>query len=210
MTNNIYPFSAITAQQQAKTALLLNCIMPSIGGVLLSGQKGTAKSTMVRSLAQLLPNTQVVELPLSVTDDMLLGSIDVQKAVTLGIIDFQPGILARANGNILYIDEINLLSDSALNLILDAASSGVCRIEREGISYQFPSQFILVGSMNPEEGALRPQILDRFGFFVELKASENLRERVEIVKRRLQLEADTTTFIQQWQAEDRKLAQKIA
>lgn len=117
MTNNIYPFSAITAQQQAKTALLLNCIMPSIGGVLLSGQKGTAKSTMVRSLAQLLPNTQVVELPLSVTDDMLLGSIDVQKAVTLGIIDFQPGILARANGHILYIDEINLLSDSALNLL---------------------------------------------------------------------------------------------
>lgn len=206
----IFPFTAISTQQQAKTALLLNCIQPSIGGVLLSGEKGTAKSTMVRSLAQLLPEKQVITLPLSITDDMLLGSIDMEKAVQQGSVEYQSGLLAKADGHILYIDEINLLSESVLNLILDAAASGICRIEREGISHSFPSRFILVASMNPEEGALRPQILDRFGFFVELKASVNERERVEIMKNRLQFEGKASAFYAKYMAEETALRQKIA
>jgi len=207
--NHKYPFTAISGQQQAKIALLLNCIHPTIGGVLLSGEKGTAKSTMVRAIAQLLPEQQVLTLPLAVTEDMLLGNIDVEATVKTGILQHQPGLLARANGQILYIDEINLLSESVLNLILDVAASGVFHIEREGISGTCKSQFILLASMNPEEGALRPQILDRFGFFVELKASNNERERVEIMKNRLLFEENSAAFYARYLSDEKALSLKI-
>jgi len=192
-----FPFSAIVGQEILKKALLLNCINPAIGGVLICGEKGTAKSTIVRSLSALFPHLNVVTLPLNATEDMVLGGLDIEKALQEGITECQPGVLAKAHGNILYIDEVNLLSESLLNTILDASASGVCRIEREGISYTFPCKFILIGSMNPEEGGLRPQILDRFGFFVDIKGEMNPRSRKEIIKKRLLFEQDPKAFCQQ-------------
>lgn len=206
---SVYPFTAICGQEQAKTALLLNGIFPQIGGVLLSGEKGTAKSTMVRSLPGILTGSKLITVPLSVTEDMLVGSINVERALATGTVEYRAGLLASADGNILYVDEINLLSESAVNLLLDVASSGYCTVAREGITHTFASRFILVGSMNPEEGPIRPQILDRFGFFVELKASANIRERMDIMKRRLAYENNPQHFSQIWDAETGVLAQKI-
>lgn len=197
-----FPFSAIVGQEMVKKALLLHCINPAIGGVLISGEKGTAKSTIVRSLPALFPELKVVTLPLNATEDMVLGGIDLEKALQQGISEYQPGVLAKAHANILYIDEVNLLSQSLLNTILDAAASGICHIEREGISHTFSSRFILVGSMNPEEGGLCPQILDRFGFFVEIKGEMNFRSRKDIVKKRLEFEKDPHSFCMQHAGED--------
>lgn len=205
-TQNIrYPFSAIVGQEQVKKALLLNCICPNIGGVLLSGEKGTAKSTVVRSLSALLPEMQVVTLPLNATEDMILGGIDMERALQQGEMAFQPGILAKAHGQILYIDEVNLLSEALINTILDAAASGRCTIQREGISHTYPSRFILVGSMNPEEGSLKPQILDRFGFYAEVKGEANVRVRMEIVTNRLAYERDPWSFAVQFRNQEEAL-----
>lgn len=209
MTEYLYPFTAIVGQEEVKKALLLNLICPQIGGVLLSGQKGTAKSTIVRSLAALLPDKEVVTLPLNATEDRILGTIDLEKALTIGERHFEEGILAKAHNQILYIDEINLLSESLANTILDVAVSGINRVEREGISYEHPCRFILVGTMNPEEGGLKPQLLDRFGFFVDVNASDNLRERVEIITQRLAFEAKPKLFCNQYREKNEELLNKI-
>jgi len=206
---NLYPFTAIVGQEEVKRALFLNLICPQIGGVLLSGQKGTAKSTIVRALAALLPDKEVVTLPLNATEDRILGSIDLEKALKYGEQHFEAGILAKAHNQILYIDEVNLLSESLVNTILDVAASGVNRVEREGISYEHPCRFILVGTMNPEEGGLKPQLLDRFGFFVDVNASINVRERIEIMTKRLAYEADSESFCRKYADKEQELLSQI-
>ena len=204
-----FPFTAILGQDSMKNALLWNVVNPRIGGALFSGQKGTAKSTLVRALAQTLGEGGVVDLPLNVTEDRLVGAIDIQKAIQTGQRSFEPGILYKAHGKMLYIDEVNLLSDHIVNSLLEAAASGVNRVEREGISYSHPSEFILVGSMNPEEGKLRPQFLDRFGLYVEVEGCTQITQRMEIARRRLEYERDPDTFCAQWQEEEDALRRRI-
>lgn len=205
MESTLYPFDAIVGQEKVKKALLLSIISPSIGGVLLSGQKGTAKSTIVRSLEGLFPDLKVVTLPLNATEDRVMGSINIERALKNGERVFEPGILAKAHGNILYIDEVNLLSESLVNGILDVAAYGVNILEREGISYRHPCEFVLVGTMNPEEGPLKPQILDRFGFFVEVTGSSKKRERIEIINRRIAFEKNATFFCNSYKEQQKKL-----
>ncbi|MCK4258632.1 MAG: magnesium chelatase subunit D family protein [Halanaerobiales bacterium] len=209
MENVIFPFSAIVGQEEVKKALILNLISPKIGGVLLCGEKGTAKSTIVRSLTQLYFGLKVVTLPLNATEDRVVGTLHIEKALKEGKKVFEPGILAEAHKNILYIDEVNLLSSSIMNTILDVASSGINRVEREGLSSSHPASFILVGSMNPEEGEIKPQLLDRFGFFVEVKGSEKVSARMEIVKKRLDFEEDPALFSERYRNEEEKLYQNI-
>ncbi|MEM4509183.1 MAG: ATP-binding protein, partial [Archaeoglobaceae archaeon] len=242
-----FPFSAIVGQDKAKLALICNAIDPTIGGVLLSGDKGTGTSTMVRAFSQVLPEIEVVEgcafncnpyniaemcdacreraergelsvarrkmrvidLPLSVTLDRLVGTIEISKALKEGIRALQPGILAEANRNILYIDEVNLLEDYIADVLLDSAAMGWNFVEREGISLKHPSKFILVGSMNPEEGELRPQLLDRFGMFVAIEASQNAEERIEIVKRVTEFQKDPQGFYEKYRKQDEKLRASI-
>ncbi|MDP9325150.1 MAG: AAA family ATPase, partial [Candidatus Dormibacteraeota bacterium] len=216
-----YPFTAIVGQDQMKLALLLNAINPRVGGVLIRGERGTAKSTAVRALADLLPERpvvvgchfscdprnlgdlcvdcrarvaageelrsevtrmQVVELPVGASEDRVVGSIDIEAAIREGSRRFEPGILAAANRNILYVDEVNLLDDHLVDVLLDAAAMGVNTVEREGVSFTHPARFILVGTMNPEEGDLRPQLLDRFGLCVDVRGSADVAERVRIME----------------------------
>ncbi len=244
-----YPFSALVDQELMKRALLLNVIDPTLGGVLIKGERGTAKSTGVRALAGLLPTIRVVEncplqcdpdqpgalcpfcldriergeklrsrerrvrlvnLPIGATEDRLLGTIDIEKALKTGRKSFEPGLLAEAHRGILYVDEVNLLNDQIVDLFLDAAASGVNAVEREGISFSHPSRFILVGTMNPEEGDLRPQLLDRFGLSVTIEAIRALPRRVEIIKRRLSFERDPEGFRESWKAADEELAGRVA
>lgn len=154
-----YPFTAIVGQENMKKALILNVINPLLGGVLIRGEKGTAKSTAVRSLASLLPEkVEVVDLPVSATEDRVVGTLDIEHAIKKGEKKFEPGILAKAHGNILYVDEVNLLDDHVVDVLLDAAAMGINTIEREGVSYSHPAKFVLVGTMNPEEGDLRPHL----------------------------------------------------
>jgi magnesium chelatase subunit D len=241
----VYPFSAIVGQEKLKKALILNAINPSIGGVLIRGEKGTAKSTAVRSLAALLPEIRViagcpfscdpdnpsewcerckslnpplpvisrripvVTLPLNATEDRVVGSIDFEKAIRSGERHFHPGVLARAHRGILYIDEVNLLDDYIADLILDAAASGVNRVEREGISFSHPARFILVGTMNPEEGDIRPQLLDRFGLCVEVSGEEDLERRVELMVRREEFDNDPEGFSKRFESDNQSIAWSI-
>ncbi|RLE56671.1 MAG: magnesium chelatase [Thermoprotei archaeon] len=244
-----FPFSAIVGLEKAKLALLAVAVDPTIGGVLLCGDKGTGKTTLVRSLAQILPEVpvvkgcpfncnplnpyemceehyqawlrgekleieykpmRVIDLPLNVTVDRLVGTIDVERALREGKVVFKPGILAEANRNILYIDEVNLLDDYIADLLLDAAATGWNIVEREGISFRHPARFVLVGSMNPEEGELRPQILDRFGLFVDVSASMNPEERAEIVRRVEEFHRDPLSFIKKFESEERKIRETVA
>ncbi|MCL5039610.1 MAG: VWA domain-containing protein [Firmicutes bacterium] len=199
-----------------KRALLLNAICPKIGGVLIRGEKGTAKSTAVRSLAALLPaldgsqrTMPLVTLPLSATEDQVIGSLDFESAIKTGKPRFRPGLIFRAHRGILYLDEVNLLDDHLVDVILDAVASGVNIVEREGFSFQHPAQIILVGTMNPEEGELRPQLLDRFGLVVEVQSLPTLEERMELLRRREAFEADPLGFQARWQRETEILRQKI-
>lgn len=187
----------------------MNAINPSIGGVLISGEKGTAKSTLVRGLAAVLRDAEVVELPLNVTEDRLIGTIDIEKAIKEGEKSFEPGILKKADGNILYVDEVNLLSEYIVNCLLEVSASHVNHVERESISCSHRAEFVLVGTMNPEEGALRPQFLDRFGLYVEVKGSRQPGERREIIKRRLEYEKNPEEYIKKWKDETEKLSDKI-
>jgi magnesium chelatase subunit D len=243
-----YPFAALVGQERLKQALILNAINPLIGGVLIRGEKGTAKSTAARGLAELLPPIAmvagcpfhchpelpelmcdacrkrleegevlprrdrpmpVVDLPLGTTEDRLLGTIDLEKAIKSGEKHFEPGLLAAANRGILYVDEVNLLDDHLVDVLLDAAAMGVNVVEREGISFTHPARFILVGTMNPEEGELRPQLLDRFGLCVEVTGLHNLDARMAVVERRLAFEADPDGFAARWQGEQERIRQAI-
>lgn len=238
---HIYPFSAIVGQETLKLALLLNAVDARVGGVLVRGEKGTAKSTAVRALAAVLPDIDVVEgcrfscdpaepgswcqecrarrddgplpkiarrpavvdLPVSATEDRLVGTIDIEHALKEGQRKFEPGLLADANRSILYIDEVNLLDDHLVDTLLDAAAMGVNTVQREGVSFVHPASFILVGTMNPEEGDVRPQLLDRFGLCVEVRGVRDPQDRVEILKRRRGFEEDATEFLRSWvDAED--------
>lgn len=213
MENVQYPFSAIVGQEPMKTALLLNAVDPSINGVLIRGQKGTGKSTAARSLARLLPaspeSVPFVELPLNATEDRLVGSLQIEAALKSGEQHFEPGLLAAAHNGILYVDEVNLLDDHLVDLLLDAAASGKNIVEREGISHVHDARFMLIGTMNPEEGDLRPQFLDRFGLSVTIKGLDDLGARQEIVRRRLAFEEDETGFVDRWASEEQSLAEQI-
>lgn len=244
----VYPFSALVGQERLKRALILNAINPRIGGVLIRGEKGTAKSTAVRALARLLPQiavvadcpyscppdqpgamcascraryeagealpvierpTRLVELPVAASEDRVVGSLDLEHALTEGQRRFEPGLLALANRGMLYVDEVNLLDDHLVDVLLDAAAMGVNTVEREGISVSHPARFILVGTMNPEEGELRPQLLDRFGLVVEITGLTDIAGRVAVVERRMAYEADAERFVALWQHEEQHLAQRI-
>ena len=240
-----FPFSAIVAQEPMKRALLLNAVNPRIGGVLVRGNKGTAKSTAVRALAGVLPSlvvvggcpfscspgeelgtcigcsepeapaetvqrtVRIVELPVGASEERVVGSLDIERALSAGEQAFEPGILAAAHRGILYVDEVNLLSDHLVDVLLDAAAMGRNYVERDGLSVSHPASFILVGTMNPEEGELRPQLLDRFGLMVEAESEFSTEDRIEVVKRRIAFESDPAAFIDAWRTQDEQLRTRI-
>ncbi|RAW46300.1 magnesium chelatase [Halorubrum sp. 48-1-W] len=243
-----FPFSAIVDQTEMKRALVLNAVNRDVGGVLIRGERGTAKSTAVRALAEVLPDIEavadcpygcpptdpdrmcdecrrrhgtgedlptetrpmrVVDLPLNASEDRVVGSIDLERAVQAGEREFEPGILAEANRNILYVDEVNLLDDHIVDVLLDAAAMGENIVEREGVSFRHPSEFILVGTMNPEEGDLRPQLLDRFGLVVDVEGVNEVDDRVEISRRRADFEADPEAFRAEYAEEQATLRDDI-
>ena len=212
----LYPFTAIVGQDEMKLALLLNAINPSVGGVLIEGEKGTAKSTAVRALANLLPPMEtgatamtVVELPINATEDRVVGSINLEKALQDGVKAFEPGILHAAHQNILYVDEVNLLDDHIVDILLDVAAMGVNTVEREGVSHSHPSRFILVGTMNPEEGDLRPQLLDRFGLSVMVYGEHDPAQRMEVIKRRLAFCDNPEGFIASYAESEHDLRERL-
>lgn len=203
-----YPFSAVVGQEEAKKALLYVSINPRIGGALLVGEKGTAKSTLVRSLNQITGQV-VVNVPLNITEDRLVGTIDFQEVVKRGVKSFDPGLLFKADGQILYIDEVNLLSKQMINILTQVTSLCMNYVEREGLSFSHPVNTSMVASMNPEEGPLKAQFLDKFGLYVELKGEKCLKNREEIIKRRLEFEKDPREFYKKWYKENQKIATKI-
>jgi len=244
----IYPFTAIVGQERMLRALILNAVDARIGGVLIRGERGTAKSTAARALAELLPPVKVVEgcrfgcnpdspitwctecrerakessplpvstkqtpfinLPVSATEDRVVGTLDIEKAIQKGERHFEPGVLAAANRGLLYIDEVNLLDDHVVDVLLDSAAMGMNIVEREGISFTHPARFILVGTMNPEEGDLRPQLLDRFALSVEIRGILEPRPRVQIMERNLAFEADPAAFRLKWLPKEQALSAKI-
>lgn len=224
-----FPFSAIVGQDEMKLALLIAAVDPRIGGVMVFGDRGTGKSTAVRALAALLPPIAAadagyqdgsarqgkaavpfVDLPLGATEDRVVGALDLERALGAGIKAFEPGLLARAHGGFLYIDEVNLLEDHIVDLLLDVAASGENVVEREGLSVRHPARFVLVGSGNPEEGELRPQLLDRFGLSVEVRTPQDLKQRVEILKRCDAFERTPGAFADTWQRAERKAVKRIA
>jgi magnesium chelatase subunit D len=208
-----YPFSALVGHDRLRLALLLCAVRPEIGGVLIRGEKGTAKSTAARALAAVLteadPGAKLVELPIGATEDRVVGSLDLQKVLRDGEHAFSPGLLARAHGGVLYVDEVNLLPDHLVDVLLDAAAMGRVHIERDGVSHSHESRFVLIGTMNPEEGELRPQLLDRFGLAVDVHASREVAVRSAVIRRRLDYEADPAGFAARYTAHDSDLAQKI-
>ncbi|MEV8075955.1 putative cobaltochelatase [Streptomyces pseudogriseolus] len=239
-----FPFTAVVGQDDLRLALLLNAVSPSVGGVLVRGEKGTAKSTAVRALTSLLPEVAVVpgcrfscdplspdpacpdgphegggggasrparmvELPVGASEDRLVGALDIERALAEGVKAFEPGLLAAAHRGILYVDEVNLLHDHLVDLLLDAAAMGASYVEREGVSVRHAARFLLVGTMNPEEGELRPQLLDRFGLTVEVAASREPDERVEVVRRRLAYDDDPAAFAARWADEEAAVRQRI-
>ncbi|HET6706718.1 putative cobaltochelatase [Amycolatopsis sp.] len=238
-----YPFTAVVGLPDLRLALVLSSISPAVGGVLVRGEKGTAKSTMVRALAGLLPSVDVVdgcrfscdptapdprcpdgphdgaqshrrpaklvELPVGAAEDRVIGSLHLERALAEGVTDFQPGLLAAAHRGLLYVDEVNLLHDHLVDTLLDAAAMGRATVEREGVSVSHAARFVLIGTMNPEEGELRPQLLDRFGLTVEVASSRDPEQRVEVVRRRLAYEADPDAFAAQYADEDARLAADI-
>jgi magnesium chelatase subunit D len=211
MTGTSLPFSAVVGQEQAKLALILAAVERRIGGVLLRGDKGSAKSTLARGLAALLPGrAPFVELPLGATEDRVVGTIDLAAALTEGDKRFDPGLLHAADGGVLYVDEINLLPDHLVDVLLDVAASGVNRVEREGVSHTHPSRFVLVGSMNPEEGDLRPQLLDRFGLAVDVRTPSDTGERAAALRRRLDFDDPDSGLEDRFAAEDARLAAQLA
>ncbi|MEN6434905.1 MAG: ATP-binding protein [Anaerolineaceae bacterium] len=244
----IYPFTAIVGQERMKRALVLNAVDPRIGGVLIRGERGTAKSTAARALAALLPNVKVVSdcrfgcnpddetawctecrervqkgqklpvstrptpfinLPVSATEDRVVGTLDIEKAIQIGERHFEPGVLAAANRGLLYIDEVNLLDDHVVDVLLDSAAMGMNIVEREGISFAHPARFILVGTMNPEEGDLRPQLLDRFALSVDIHGIHDARDRVAIMERNLSFEAGQEEFRNHWLPKEEELSRQI-
>lgn len=213
-----FPFSAVVGQERLQLALILCAVHPGIGGVLVRGEKGTAKSTVVRALAQLLPPVvdetgarpaRLVELPVGATEDRVVGSLDLERVLRDGEQAFRPGLLAAAHHGVLYVDEVNLLHDHLVDVLLDAAAMGRVHIERDGVSHSHPARFVLVGTMNPEEGELRPQLLDRFGLTVDVAASRNVDVRMAVVRRRLDYEADPAGFAGRYAAADRQVAERI-
>jgi len=244
----IYPFTAIVGQERMRRALVLNAVDPRIGGVLIRGERGTAKSTAARALAALLPRVNVVvdcrfgcdpntpatwctecreratrgerlpgttrvtpfiNLPVSATEDRVVGTLDIEKAIQQGERHFEPGVLAAANRGLLYIDEVNLLDDHVVDVLLDSAAMGMNIVEREGISFSHPARFILVGTMNPEEGDLRPQLLDRFALSVDIRGIRDARERVLIMERNLGFESDSEAFRNEWLPREEELSHQI-
>ncbi|MCW2556872.1 MAG: hypothetical protein JWP55_836 [Mycobacterium sp.] len=209
-----YPFSALVGQDQLRLALVLCAVRPEIGGVLIRGEKGTAKSTAVRGLATVLSavdgDARLVELPIGATEDRVVGSLDLQKVLRDGEHAFSPGLLARAHGGVLYVDEVNLLHDHLVDVLLDAAAMGRVHVERDGISHSHEARFVLIGTMNPEEGELRPQLLDRFGLTVDVFASRDVDVRVEVIRRRMAFEADPQAFAARYADDDAGLARRIA
>ncbi len=243
----VFPFTAIVGQQKMIRALILNAVSPQIGGVLIRGERGTAKSTAARALAALLPDIEVVadcrfgcapdrpnqwcddcrirhadgkldvimrqtpfvDLPVSATEDRVVGTLDIEKAIQKGEKHFDSGVLASANRGLLYVDEVNLLDDHVVDLLLDSAAMGVNVVEREGISFTHPAKFILVGTMNPEEGDLRPQLLDRFAFSVQISGLANTVQRVQIMERRISFETNPDDFHTQWAAKEADLSARI-
>eukprot|EP00249_Psilotum_nudum_P008939 c21606_g1_i1 orf=300-1592(+) len=245
----VYPFTAIVGQDEMKLCLLLNVIDPKIGGVMIMGDRGTGKSTAVRSLVDLLPEIKVVagdsfnsdpydpelmsqevrqkleqqqelpvittkinmvDLPLGATEDRVCGTIDIEKALTEGVKAFEPGLLAKANRGILYVDEVNLLDDHLVDVLLDSAASGWNTVEREGISISHPARFILIGSGNPEEGELRPQLLDRFGMHAQVGTVRNPELRVKIVEERARFDQDPKGFRESYKQQQEKLQNQIS
>jgi magnesium chelatase subunit D len=209
-----YPFSALVGQDQLRLALVLCAVRPEIGGVLIRGEKGTAKSTAVRGLATVLSavdgDARLVELPIGATEDRVVGSLDLQKVLRDGEHAFSPGLLARAHGGVLYVDEVNLLHDHLVDVLLDAAAMGRVHVERDGVSHSHEARFVLIGTMNPEEGELRPQLLDRFGLTVDVFASRDVDVRVEVIRRRMAFEADPEGFAARYADDDADLARRIA
>ena len=211
-----YPFSAIVGHDQLRLALLLCAVRPEIGGALVRGEKGTAKSTAVRGLAALLGaatgngDAGLVEMPLGATEDRVIGSLDLQRVLRDGEHAFSPGLLARAHGGVLYVDEVNLLHDHLVDLLLDAAAMGRVHVERDGISHSHEARFVLIGTMNPEEGELRPQLLDRFGLTVDVHASRDVDVRAEVIRQRMAYEADPGAFAHRYAGADAELARRIA
>nr|YP_011007075.1 Magnesium chelatase subunit I [Phaeostrophion irregulare]WAM64362.1 Magnesium chelatase subunit I [Phaeostrophion irregulare] len=234
----IFPFTAIVGQEEMKLALELNVIDPKIGGVMIMGDRGTGKSTTIRAIADLLPEIEVikddpfnrhpddsntkteeseiefikipmVDLPLGATEDRVCGTIDIEKALTEGIKAFEPGLLAKANRGILYVDEVNLLDDHLVDILLDSAASGWNTVEREGISIRHPAQFVLVGSGNPEEGELRPQLLDRFGMHAEIRTVKDPELRVKIVEQRTLFDLNPQAWVDKYKDQQDSLKQQI-
>ncbi|UXA19893.1 magnesium chelatase subunit D family protein [Mycobacterium sp. SMC-4] len=212
----LYPFSALVGHDRLRLALLLCAVRPDIGGVLIRGEKGTAKSTAVRALAHVLSAAsggdggQLVELPIGATEDRVVGSLDLQKVLADGEHAFSPGLLARAHRGVLYVDEVNLLHDHLVDVLLDAAAMGRVHIERDGVSHSHDARFVLIGTMNPEEGELRPQLLDRFGLTVDVTASREVDVRAEVIRQRLAYEADPDGFAARYADADGELAARVA